>query len=312
MDIGLLVLLGLISLGLKNDLFFKLKPGFVGLIFTAILGYSAFTPRNILLNMAQRYMNHQKFNDYQLDYFKRTVKVLFFLSAGHTLLVFYSAYFLSTNAWGIISGGLFYAIFAIYFIVEFIRQKILSRRKVVEMLPVVDKYGKIVGKATREACHSDKKLIHPVVHLHIFNKNMEIYLQKRADHKLVQPGKWDSAVGGHVEFNEPLNESLERESYEELGISGFQPQMIAKYLWESEIERELVFMFITFWDKPVHPDKAEITCGKYWKFSEIEENMGKGLFTPNFEKEFEILKNLQNNEKKEKRITPPILNPDLN
>ena len=38
-----------------------------------------------------------------------------------------------------------------------------------EMFPIVDEQGNITGAATRGECHSGSKLLHPVVHLHVFN-----------------------------------------------------------------------------------------------------------------------------------------------
>ena len=48
-----------------------------------------------------------------------------------------------------------------------------------EMFPIVDEQGNITGAATRGECHSGSKLLHPVVHLHVFNTQGDIYLQKR-------------------------------------------------------------------------------------------------------------------------------------
>ena len=69
-----------------------------------------------------------------------------------------------------------------------------------EMFPVVNEQGNITGAATRGECHSGSRLLHPVVHLHIFNTKGELYLQKRPEWKDIQPGKWDTAVGGHIDF----------------------------------------------------------------------------------------------------------------
>ena len=49
-------------------------------------------------------------------------------------------------------------------------QTIINQSRKTELFPLVDETGKVVGKATRQACHSGSKLLHPVVHLHIFNK----------------------------------------------------------------------------------------------------------------------------------------------
>lgn len=68
-----------------------------------------------------------------------------------------------------------------------------------EMFPIVDEEGNITGAATRKECHSGSKLLHPVVHLHVFNDKGELYLQKRPAWKDIQPNKWDTSVGGHID-----------------------------------------------------------------------------------------------------------------
>lgn len=66
-----------------------------------------------------------------------------------------------------------------------------------ELLPLVDEEGHVVGSATRGECHDGMSmLLHPVVHLHVFNERGEVYVQHRPEWKTVQPGKWDTAVGG--------------------------------------------------------------------------------------------------------------------
>ena len=37
-----------------------------------------------------------------------------------------------------------------------------------EMFPIVDEDGNILSAATRGECHSGSKLLHPVIHLHLF------------------------------------------------------------------------------------------------------------------------------------------------
>ena len=80
-----------------------------------------------------------------------------------------------------------------------------------EMFPIVDEQGNITGAATRGECHNGSKLLHPVVHLHVFNSKGELYLQKRPDWKDIQPGKWDTAVGGHIDLSENVETALKRE-----------------------------------------------------------------------------------------------------
>ena len=71
-----------------------------------------------------------------------------------------------------------------------------------EMFPVVDTDGNVIGSATRGECHSGSKILHPVVHLHVVSADGSLLLQKRAMSKDIQPGRWDTAVGGHVDCGE--------------------------------------------------------------------------------------------------------------
>ena len=157
-----------------------------------------------------------------------------------------------------------------------------------ELFPVVDSSGRVVGRATRGECHGGSMLLHPVVHLHVFNARGELYLQKRPAWKDIQPGRWDTAVGGHVDYGEPVAEALRREVREELGITEFTPERVAVYEFRSERERELVHVFRTVYDGPVRPSD-ELDGGRFWSPAEIRANLGKGVFTPNFEGEVELL-----------------------
>lgn len=155
-----------------------------------------------------------------------------------------------------------------------------------ERFPIVDADGHVVGSATRGECHSGSRLLHPVVHLHVFNSRGELYLQKRPEWKDIQPGKWDTAVGGHVDYGETPDEALHREVREELGITSFQPVFVEKYVFDSNRERELVYVNRTTYDGPVSPSADELAGGRFWTLQEIREAMGHGILTPNFESEF--------------------------
>ena len=159
-----------------------------------------------------------------------------------------------------------------------------------EWFPLVDEDGNTIGKALRSVCHDGKSmLLHPVVHLHLFNTQGELYLQKRSATKDIQPGKWDTSVGGHVSPGETAIEALRREAHEELALNNFVPESLGKYVWESSRERELVNSFTTISDEIPVINKDEIEEGRYWSMEEIKENLGKDVFTPNFESEFRKL-----------------------
>lgn len=153
-----------------------------------------------------------------------------------------------------------------------------------EELPVVDEDGQIIGSATRGECHNGSMLLHPVVHLHVFNSKGELYLQLRPDWKDIQPGKWDTAVGGHVDLEENVEQALKREVREELGITYFEPEAMTHYIFQSAREKELVFVHRTVYDGKITPSE-ELAGGRFWSIQEIKDCLGKGVFTPNFESE---------------------------
>lgn len=160
-----------------------------------------------------------------------------------------------------------------------------------EMFPVVDEQGCITGAATRGECHDGKSmLLHPVVHLHIFNSQGDIYLQKRPEWKDIQPGRWDTAVGGHIDLGENVETALRRETLEELGIDlrDRSPELLDTYIFTSARERELVYAHRLTWDDTVTPS-AETAGGRFWSREEVLATMGRDIFTPNFESEYRRL-----------------------
>lgn len=176
-----------------------------------------------------------------------------------------------------------------------------------EMFPVTDETGRILGSVTRGEAHGGSRVLHPVVHLHVFNSRGELYLQQRPLWKDIQPGRWDTAVGGHVNYSECLDDNgepqeflgesvmkaLRREAHEELGISGFTPEFLTTYVFEGAREREQVFSFYTVFDGIVLPSCDELAGGRFWTREEIASSLGKDIFTPNFEDEYvKSLKNL--------------------
>ena len=143
-----------------------------------------------------------------------------------------------------------------------------------------------MGSATRGECHGGSKLLHPVVHLHVFNSQDDVYLQRRPEWKDIQPGKWDTAVGGHIDYGETPEQALQREVREELGITDFTPEFVDKYVFESRRERELVYVHRITYDGPVRPSAEELDGGRFWTLDEIRSALGQNLLTPNFESEF--------------------------
>jgi len=168
-----------------------------------------------------------------------------------------------------------------------------------ELFPIVDEEGNEISRALRSVCHDGRsRLLHPVVHMHLFNSNGELFLQKRSMTKDLLPGYWDTSVGGHASPGESPEEALKREALEELGIRDFNYQFIRKYIWESKRERELVYSFTGISETTPEINRNEIDDGRFWSLREISENLDRNIFTPNFEHEYYLVIN--------KMISPPV------
>jgi isopentenyldiphosphate isomerase/intracellular septation protein A len=300
-DTLLLAVAGGLSLVLNDAIFFMLKPAIIEIVLAAAMGAMLALPPAYLKGYIGRQLRGLTIPDEALPGMKKGLAAMLAVIVLHAALTAYAAFAMSKAAWGFISGGLLYIIFAVYALCTFAAAKLKAVRAKAagggeEMLPLIDEEGKVLGVAPRSECHKGPGKLHPVVHLQIVDGRGSIYLQKRAEDKDTQPGKWDSSVGGHVAAGEDLDTALTRELREELGVtrlalesSGARIEPILRYRWDSDVESELVFSFIVTYGGPFAPDGKEVTEGRFWSFAEIRENLGRGLLTPNFEHEFGLI-----------------------
>jgi 4-diphosphocytidyl-2-C-methyl-D-erythritol kinase len=77
------------------------------------------------------------------------------------------------------------------------------------------------------------------------------------------------------------------ETWKEELVTDFEPESLGHYVFESQREKELVYVHRCVYDGEVKPSQEELAGGRFWNKDEISENIGKGVFTPNFENEYQ-------------------------
>ena len=159
-----------------------------------------------------------------------------------------------------------------------------------EIFEIVDENNKVIGTAKRSECHGNPALLHRTVHVIVFHPDGRMLLQKRSMNKDIQPGKWDTAVGGHLVPGEDFEIAARREMQEELGVPGNLP---LEYLFDSKIrnriESENTRVYSTLCEGPFDFPKDEIDDVKFWTPCELRKGLTEDYFTENLKVELEKL-----------------------
>jgi len=163
-----------------------------------------------------------------------------------------------------------------------------------EYLDVYDAAGNCIGRALRSECHGNPALLHHTSHVVVLHPETgAMLLQKRRMDKLIQPGKWDTAVGGHVDPGESYESGALRELREELGVTG---AVTLTHLFDSqirnEIESEDVRVFGAELAGPFPFQESEIDEVRFWSRAELENPLNRQSFTPNLVEQLEKLKEI--------------------
>ena len=157
-----------------------------------------------------------------------------------------------------------------------------------ELLTLVTESDEILGPVPRSQVHGNPLLIHRSVHVLVVSPEGRLLLQKRSAHKDVQPGKWDTSVGGHVGFGQSYVEAARREAEEELGIQIDELVFLYPSRIRNSIESENIQTYLHLSAGPFQAEPNEIDEIRFWSKEEIRRALGSGVFTSNFEEEFAL------------------------
>jgi|GEM_PF-255152 len=163
-------------------------------------------------------------------------------------------------------------------ITEYTRRVLDKLSEEKEYFDLVDEKDRIIGKASREECHSGSRLLHRAIGIIIINSKGEFLFQKRSMGKDMDPGRWAVGVGGHVDSGESYERAAEREATEEIGIT-CKPRFTFKILVEMKAEREMANIYTCRHDGPFSFNKEEIEGLKFIPKAKAIEMMKSGRMT---------------------------------
>ena len=135
-----------------------------------------------------------------------------------------------------------------------------------EMFDIVDEEDCVIGQAPRSECHGNPALVHRVAHVLVFNRS----------------------VGGHLDPGEDYKQAAIREMREEVGLTDLPVTFLYKSQIRNDIESENVATYLVVSDEEIFFDPTEMSEVRYWSPDEINAQLGRGLFTPNFEQEWQM------------------------
>ena len=296
LDTLLIVAMGGISLLLENDIFFRLKPAIVELVFCLVLGISVYSPVNIMLAMSRRYLKGMALGEEQARAMTRSMKTLFFIFLGHTALIVYAAFAMSAAAWGFISGGL-----VLHPVRRLFPRGVAAQPPAAPGAAQADSMPARNGSTSstpRARCAARRRAASAIAQRAAAPgrppacaqlRRTDFFCRSARRTKQIQPGKWDTAVGGHVSSGEN-----DRGGPEKGGRGGTGLERISRpWPWPATSGRAISSPNWFTCSSPgataaAHQPRGD-QRGEVLEDQQDQGSPGKGILTPNFEFEFDIL-----------------------
>lgn len=136
-----------------------------------------------------------------------------------------------------------------------------------ELFDVVDETNTPIRVASRHEVHTHH-LLHRAVHIFVFNRVGELFLQKRSRWKDAHPGRWDSSAAGHVNAGDTPDGTAPRELSEELGVTA-DCKHLASIPASERTGHEFVELYRAEHDGPFTLPRAEIETGHFFSLDQI-------------------------------------------
>jgi 16S rRNA (adenine1518-N6/adenine1519-N6)-dimethyltransferase len=136
-------------------------------------------------------------------------------------------------------------------------------QKASEIFDVVDEQDQVIEQRTRGEVHQ-LGLRHRAVHVFVFNKKGEVFLQQRSHLKDVSPLAWDSSAAGHLDTGESYAAAAVRELREELGLEAPSTERALKVPAGPETDNEFVELHVLVHSGNVRWPAEEVHTGEWF------------------------------------------------
>jgi hypothetical protein len=158
---------------------------------------------------------------------------------------------------------------------------LLTRRRLNDhWLPVIDETGKVYGKVTRSISDaSGTKYLHPVMRIALIHKGM-LFLKENSAQQLDYP--FESCL----KYKETLEEGAARIFRENGELNSLPYRCVFRYLFNNGKINRLIYLYLSNIQDESFLRQIHLDSGKWWVGKHIEENLGTGLFSEYFEKEY--------------------------
>ena len=164
-----------------------------------------------------------------------------------------------------------------------IRIKKLNRD---DWLPVVDEVGVVRGRTTLSISNSSgNKYLHPLVRIVLIHNGLLFLTKKDSLNKQL-----DCPFEALLKYKESLDEGVKRAFEENGGNKDLPYSYLFRSLFKNPSGNRLVYLYVSNVFDKNQIDQLCLKNGKWWTSKQIEENLGKSLFTDCFEQEYEFLK----------------------
>ncbi|MEI7730567.1 MAG: SlyX family protein [Verrucomicrobiota bacterium] len=153
-----------------------------------------------------------------------------------------------------------------------------------EIFDVVNERDEVIGRETRREVHR-LGLKHRAVHVLVFNRRGELFLQKRSWKKDKHPGTWDSSASGHLASGEDYDTAARREVREEIGLELTEcPERLFKINACPDTGMEFVWVYRSESEGPFRLQPEEIETGTWFSPEHLDHWLAEkpSAFAPSF------------------------------